>query len=544
MGQPRVPPSKRPVGHAVDSHATRHLCAGAYLDRGFRDVVIRKVHNDSVHRVAPSVGFDLVPVVKHAWRARVLDDAEHACLLLILVIGLVTDPAAAVAAACVVGLCYLAPRTLWTMSQVLMLQGKAIVDRLLRRAGVSSDDGWLRERVRLLTVLAAACAALIILPLLVASWRHVPVRGIVLPTALLLLLMAATTVTAAALRQGALNKLQSVASLRPAALTKRLAVIDGQQFHTYAVYDRHAMTNREPESEDRRAFSGDHAERAYFVGSGDLRYAWRPPLVIQLLRDGPGSAAEREYDKAPFAAHELVDHLRQTMEQIGGADATRLPGLEIRDRIFVADTDVAAYRQNLQVEPSRSHLIGVIDNPHAPASHYLEMRVSASGELVTTVFLGIAVKGRSLHLDLAACALTSTPESFRRLDAHGETGKRAVLRSMLRGLYSLPAEAGHSWRISQMPSLLTGAGLARKDRTLVARRGVTIGPRRSVRMDKSTPWDVAYVEEKLILGQIKIIEQRLINATEDFLRDHDVDTSSFREKAETIISASRGVNEG
>lgn len=537
MGQPQVLPGKRPAGEAVDSDATRHLCAGTYLDHRFRDTVIGKVHNDSRHRVAPSAGFDLIPVVKHAWRARALEEAEHVCLLLILVVGFVTDTAAAVAAACAVGLCYLVPRALRTMSQVLKLHAKASADRFMRRARVSGDEGWLPERARLVTVLVAACAALIIIPFVVASWRHVPVREIVLPAALLLLLMTSATVTMAALRQRALNRLHAAASLRPATLTKRLAVIDKQQFHTYAVYHRQATTDQAPELDDPRAFSDDHAERAYFFGSGDLRYAWRPPLVIQLLRDGPGSAAEREYTTAPFPAHTLVDHLRQTVEQIGGADATRLPGLEVSDRVFVADTDVAAYRQSLQDSPSRLHLNGVIDNPHGPASHYLEIRVSASGELVTTVFLGAAIKGRSLNLDLAACALTSTPENFRRLDAHGESGKSAVLRSMLRGLCNLPAEAGHSWRVSEMPVLLASAVRARRDRTLAPRRGATIGPRLSIRMDKSTPWNVAYVDEKLILGQIKIIEQRLINGAEDFLRDNNVDTSSFRKKADTAISA-------
>jgi hypothetical protein len=537
MGQPQVRPGKRHAGQAVDSDATRHLCAGTYLDRSFRDTVIRKVHNDSGHRVAPSAGFDLIPVVKHAWRARALDEAEHACLLLILVIGFVTDPPAAVAAACAVGLCYLAPRALRMMSQVLRLHAKASAGRFMRKARVGRDEERLPERARLLAVLVAACAALVIIPLLVASWRHVPAREIVLPAALLLLLMATATVTIAALRQRALNRLHATASLRPATLTRRLAVIDKQQFHTYAVYRRQGTADQVPETDDPRAFSGDHAERAYFFGSGDLRYAWPSPLVIQLLRDGPGSAAEREYTTAPFPAHTLVDHLRQTVEQIGGADATRLPGLEVADRVFVADTDVAAYRQSLQDSPSRLHLNGVIDNPNGPASHYLEIRASASGELVTTVFLGVAIKGRSLNIDLAACALTSTPEDFRRLDAYGESGKGAVLRSMLRGLCNLPTEAGNSWRVSETPVLLAGAVRARRDRTLAPRRTVTIGPRLSIRMDKSTPWTAAYVDEKLILGQIKIIEQRLLNGTEDFLRENNIDTSSFRKKADMVISA-------
>jgi hypothetical protein len=537
MRQPRILPGKQPGGHAVDSAATRHLCAGTYLDPSFRDMVIRKVHNDSSHRVALSVGFDLVPVVKHAWRARVLDDVGHACLLLILVIGLVTDAAAAFAAACAVGLCYLVPRALWTMSQVLTLQAKVRAERFMRGPRVSGDEGWLREQARLLTVLVAACAALIIVPLLVASWRHVPVREIVLPAALLLLLMAIAAVATAALRQRALNRLHGASSLRPATLTKRLAVIDKQQFHTYAVYHGPGIADQAPEPEDAAAFSDDHVGRAYFFGSGDVRYAWRPPMVIPLLRDGPESAAEREYVTAPFPAHTLVDHLRRTVEQIGGADATRLPGLEVRDRVVVADTEVAAYRQSLQDSSSGPRLNGVIDNPHGPASHYLEVRVSATGELVTTVFLGVAMEGRSLNLDLAACALTRTPEDFRRLDAYGESGKGAVLRSMLRGLCSLPAEAGHAWRVSKMPALLAGAVRARTDRTLTPRRRVTIGPQLSVRMERSTRWDVAYVHEKLFLGQIKIIEQRLLNGTEDFLRDHNVDVSSFRKKAETIISA-------
>lgn len=36
------------------SQATRHLCAGVYLDRPFRDLIIRQIHNDSRRRVAPS----------------------------------------------------------------------------------------------------------------------------------------------------------------------------------------------------------------------------------------------------------------------------------------------------------------------------------------------------------------------------------------------------------------------------------------------------------------------------------------------------------
>jgi hypothetical protein len=38
------------------SAATRHLCAGVYVDRTFRELIIRRIHNDARHRMAPSYG--------------------------------------------------------------------------------------------------------------------------------------------------------------------------------------------------------------------------------------------------------------------------------------------------------------------------------------------------------------------------------------------------------------------------------------------------------------------------------------------------------
>jgi hypothetical protein len=100
---PRKPSDERP-GWVSD--ATRHLCAAAYLDRKFRDLVIRKVYSDAHHRVAPSSGFNLIPVLRHAWRARIIDDVHHACLVTVLILGYLTDRPAAITAVCAIGLWY------------------------------------------------------------------------------------------------------------------------------------------------------------------------------------------------------------------------------------------------------------------------------------------------------------------------------------------------------------------------------------------------------------------------------------------------------
>ncbi|MGW3101044.1 hypothetical protein [Streptomyces sp. NPDC001100] len=61
-GPPHIPP------HA--SEATRLLCAGTYLDSGYRDRVIEELHLNEQRIVAPSFGFDAARVLAHALRAR------------------------------------------------------------------------------------------------------------------------------------------------------------------------------------------------------------------------------------------------------------------------------------------------------------------------------------------------------------------------------------------------------------------------------------------------------------------------------------------
>lgn len=82
------------------THPTRYLTEGVYLDPDFRDRVIRDVHNASYRRVPPSYGFDLIPVVEHAWRAWVLVMSLRFCVLAVLVIGYVSNAPATVLVIC------------------------------------------------------------------------------------------------------------------------------------------------------------------------------------------------------------------------------------------------------------------------------------------------------------------------------------------------------------------------------------------------------------------------------------------------------------
>lgn len=515
-----------------DTAATRYLCVGVYLDRAFRDMIIRKVHNDPRHRVAPSYGFDLIPVVEHAWRAWALETSQQSCIFSVLAIGLLSNTPAGIMAVSWICLWKFAPLMLRTAPKALWLNAKVMIARWFRQRGGSNEAARLREN-RLLGASTGGCGLLIMVPLMTAWFIHTPLKEVVLAAALLLLLIAAVSAIVGGARQLAMNRIHRAQSLRPETLTKRQKVIDAQQSHIYVVYHRLPPT----EDTERKKALDPYSEPTLFVGSGKLVYRWLPPLGIQLLRPGTESMTQREHTTPPFRAHELVDHLKTAMALVGNtADPLRLPGLQVRDRLYIAETDVPSEREFLREDFDQPNIAKIIDDPHGTPHHYLEIRVTDTGELVTTVFLRVTIKGRSLSLDFAACALTRTLDDYHILDKHGESGKGAVLRSTLGGLRDLPDNVSRLWRLSGVPVVLARAAWARKDRSCVPRRGVTIGTRLSVRKEKSIEWDKSQLDRTAIYDHMKIIEQRLLKATEDFLESKNVDISTFKKRASSIIN--------
>jgi hypothetical protein len=78
----------RPDGRMTN--ATRYLSAAAYLDATYAATVIRELVA-SVRAVAPSVGIDLGPIIRHCLRARNIQLARDAVLSVLLLIGLIID---------------------------------------------------------------------------------------------------------------------------------------------------------------------------------------------------------------------------------------------------------------------------------------------------------------------------------------------------------------------------------------------------------------------------------------------------------------------
>lgn len=156
--------------------------------------------------------------------------------------------------------------------------------------------------------------------------------------------------------------------------------------------------------------------------------------------------------------------------------------------------------------------------------------------MVTTIFLRVTVRGRTLSLDFAACALTRTPPDYQVLEQYAERGAGAVLRAAVRGTGCLPQAIGGLWRLGQVPWMLARSAWAVKDLTIIPRRGLLIGTRLSIREEKAEQWDDADLDKITIYDEMKIVEQRILRATEDFLDARNVDTSIFRRRVFSIIN--------
>src|SRR5699024_8152337 len=290
-------------------------------------------------------------------------------------------------------------------------------------------------------------------------------------------------------------------------------------------------------------------EESPFLGAGELIHQWNPPMSIQLLRKGSDDKPlhEREHRRPPFAPHELVDHLRAAVTDLrDDEENVRLP-VQVRDRVYVADSDVSADRSILEKSVNPAALRGLVDQQDSTHHHFLEVCVpGAGGELVATVLLQIRVRGRTLSLMFAACALTRTPDDFRKVDEYGQHGKRAVLGAAWRDLFRLPRQIRSMGRIVHYPlhlakiffDLVDRALVLRgRDLTLVPRRNIGIGSRISVRQEQAEDWSKVQLDKSTLLGHIKNVELRLLKATSDFLSSRGVDTSAFEDRALQIVNS-------
>ncbi|MEU0121640.1 hypothetical protein ABZ114_08090 [Streptomyces albidoflavus] len=543
MAAPPVPSARVP-GEELTA-ATRHLCAGPYVDEHFGDLVIDKVCTSPHRRVAPSYGFDIVPVMRHAWRAAALT-----AVLRVTLLGSVIAPAFADAlpasALVVCGLALLCLARLALLihrgdrepqndrkpgrrKKQLQYRHRRRLRRLLPRQRSEKAEALQRVGGIALGLAATGLTIALVHPRNAATALYIG-AGIAL-----------MCLTVGALRQVQLNQLLRAPALRPGRLSARQRVADVQQRDVHTVYRRPSHTQDEGAADDDLTSFTLFGEESPFIGAGEIVYQWNPPMSVQLLRpveDDDAPLHEREHPVPPFQAHELVDHLREAVRLLNtDSHDVRLPA-QVKDRVYVSETAVAADRSLLPKKVTDVDLREIINTPGSRGHHFLEVTTPLEGaEYVATVLLHVSVRGRTLIISTAACVLAHTPRSFQRTAEFGQHGLLAVLWAAFRELRSLPRQVPHAWRIVKYLRALAKAAALPPDLTSTPIRNVLIGSRVSVREQSAQAWSKVQLEKTDILGRMKTIEQRLLRAAGDFLLAKGVDASEFNNRALKIINS-------
>lgn len=526
------------LGYESGSLATHHLCVGVHIDRIFRDQVIRRIHNDPHHRIAPSYGFDLVPIVRHAWQSWLLEFGLLASVVGTLFSGVALGHRLAVfIVVCGIAICVMLRRTGCMLLDAVRLKTTTLVARLgwrgAGRVGPAAATILLAQRKRQLIVAVGGCAIVMVAPLLVARLTTAQLSDEARPAGYMTAVLFGCAALVGALRHRRLIAAQFSVPHRPRSLTRREQMIDKQQTHACVIY-RRPVTDEYGEAHG----PDDSADiiRSPFMGSGRLVNRWLPPMTVPLLKEKSEDKTQVEYSTPPFLAHELVERLRSALQLLTtdqGPD--RLPGLRVRDRLFVANSDVATDRGLLRADLDTLQLWRVIDNHQLAADHFLEASAPiAQGEVVVTILTRISVKGRCLSLDVATTALTRTPTVYQ---TYGRRGAAATVRAAVHSVLTLPVDVLELRYMLSAPLTLLQAWWVGRNQSLALSRRKELGPELAIREERAAVWRNAQLDRTVIYDHMKIVEQRILKTTKDFLTDHNVDTSAFETRATNIINS-------
>ncbi|MEU8606929.1 hypothetical protein AB0C29_02860 [Actinoplanes sp. NPDC048791] len=516
--------------------ATRHLCAGAYLDDDFRNAALRWVYYQSRRIVAPSYGFDVVPVLAHCLRARngaILRDIAIVVTVLI-------------AASASMLTLFLA------LSMLVQLQIAVATYRLARdtfralRNGDSVSLGTLGPRTLLLFVgwsVFSVVSFMFAFALIKNSVEDSPgveglgqadltettvVAGGMWLTSLIILFSVGFSLW----RQAELARLTPNSELTVPADTARLDEIARQQRGNTTVY-------------------GDYEP---FIGSGVIVDSWsfaqRLVRAQKSAEHGLGGidpivdeATEnaREFQPMPFQAHQLIEYVKRCMHMLvrTGEAEEQIPGLTVEDRIYLAGTEVS------QLAPFTPGdvVAAIIRHPTTPARHYLTCQVfSWGGEIITTVHVHIAVQGRSLYLESTTTALPPCRREYRVVDTAENNGPMAWLRTIKDGFIDAPRSI---WRApinlaAAVINLVAGSAGGSGEQ-LRLERGYDYGARIAIREIGMEQGARVRAQIQDVVKYQKLIERRMLASVLDFLDAQGVDTTEYRDRASSILNVNGGM---
>ncbi|MEU6665447.1 hypothetical protein [Streptomyces sp. NPDC046727] len=284
-------------------------------------------------------------------------------------------------------------------------------------------------------------------------------------------------------------------------------------------------------------------EAAYtkpFVGSGEKikEVVWQP-IDISRPADAPGGG---KLPLRPFDVIDLHTYVARHMEGISG-----LQGLRARNRLYVLGSNAhliaelvpdRTRRPGAQI-PSQLVQAGLRTPGAGMRTHLCLERIGEGGRLVVSMYLRAILQPPSLTWEVAAYAIPPLDGRFYRVDrlpvAPFERWWDLVRYATRRTGPELRGALGRILRRRRWER--DHARALAKTRRAITKQHVRhdYGATGSLREDLGA-WDEAGYADRIDAQDFLFrLQQGVLTATERFLRDHNIDTSSF-DKAVQVIN--------
>ncbi|MFF0556014.1 hypothetical protein [Streptomyces sp. NPDC004266] len=523
---PAVDPRRLPAA----SEATRLLCAGTYLDEGFRDAVIDQLYVHEERFAAPSLGHDASRVLAHALRARRVELAWAAGILALWIVAipltkglialLITPFLVLGIARWVRGRSTTAPlyRTVpafllrW-YGRLVFLQSALLLFFLAFGDDESGGDflyevsdtaGFLGLAVDLAAQEMWGVGTLevwitIAVPLLVA-WAVAAQRG-----------QFARALTQELSRERFSDQRSDPAELAEGARFRRLRDrIRVEQHARLIMYDADVP----------------------FCGAGSPYEPWSLSVELRPRKNLDGKAPE-PLDNSAVLRHvvPLLEALRvpslHGSPQRQAAVRDRLRELEIDEVVFLP-VDGLPSRTAAPYTPEgfEAHRSRAIEEGGETRRHFLRIRVGGWGEeIVTTVFVRVHTQGGMLMLEVAPHVLRPVRPLYRHADriAHRYRHNHHFGKAVW-ALGQTPRSAGRS-------VVTIGRALVQLWRVLTAGHANALpeGPWISVR-ELGSDDEASLFQEMDVSRYLKSVQDRVANGVTLALREAGYETAEFEQK--------------
>jgi hypothetical protein len=508
------------------TNVTRLLCTAAYLDRGFASRVILNLLMTR-KAVAPSVNFDVGPVLQHCLRARRLILVRDVVLVLIIVIGLAI--------------------TLLPTLDVLLIAfalGYALPNAGHRRGGFG------RRLVFLLATVAAGVLAVLFTAFLVlasvvspnfsgmVSTASVVTRlaGLVGTFVVMVGLLAATEfayLRTTARAKGGDVQLPDESHRAMSRITRhRMAVVEGAQWGNITL----------------------HSGWFPFIGSGaqtKAHWSIATPLRTRAV-NGQGRGESVHID--PVDLHQFIGEQLRALNDPELPENERIAALTVSDRlvgtglISVGNPLFDPLLKTPYSHASRDAVQALMRHPQASLRYYQQVSVNDESpvvmsrgrkviddvdqEVAVSAFVYAAVEGRMLYLQFVLTALPPINAAYRARQLRYATSVSRTLIYALRRLFSLI--------ISAVPAIYEAFRLWRRERQM-ERRYLSAevgdyGARISVRELGTASSFGRYIQVLDVEKYNMIFSEALLNAVTEYLVKKDIDISAFTGIAQNIIN--------